>query len=76
MKTRFIFASKASDVYNAVSRQHILPILDMLPQLDLLSQATDGEIQAKLEELHDLRCRVCSETEALTKKVSPIFLRE
>ncbi|KAL4934998.1 hypothetical protein BDV06DRAFT_229237 [Aspergillus oleicola] len=67
MKTRFIFASKASNVYNAVSSQYILPTLNMLPQLSRLD--TDDELKSKLQELHRLRCRVRLETGALTKKM-------
>ncbi|KAL4982537.1 hypothetical protein BDW68DRAFT_182448 [Aspergillus falconensis] len=69
MKTRFIFASKASNVYNEVSRQYIMPILNILPHLDLLKQATDDEVLTKLEELHELRCRVRTETGSLTTKM-------
>ncbi|KAJ5455540.1 uncharacterized protein N7458_003804 [Penicillium daleae] len=69
MKTRFIFASKASNVYNAVSSQFILPTLDKLPELGLLNEATEREVMTKMEELHDFRCRVCSETVSLTQKM-------
>lgn len=70
MKTKFLFASKASKIYNIVSSQHILPCLNMLPQLSLLSQATNDKILVKIEELHNLRCRVCCETGDLTQKLS------
>ncbi|KAL3473103.1 hypothetical protein BJX99DRAFT_261649 [Aspergillus californicus] len=69
MKTRLIFASKASDVYNAVSTQYILPMLDILPELSCLNQAADHEIQAKIGEMHKLRCRVSSEADVLTRKM-------
>ncbi|KAL2830418.1 hypothetical protein BJY01DRAFT_254638 [Aspergillus pseudoustus] len=69
MKIRFIFASKASNVYNAVSSQYILPTLDVLPGLYCLNQASDHEIQAKIDDLHKMRCRVSSETGFLTRKM-------
>jgi hypothetical protein len=69
MKTRFIFASRASDVYNAVSSEYILPTLDELPNLSLLGEKTDAEISAKIDELHGLRLRICSGTEKLTAQV-------
>jgi len=69
MKIRFIFASKASNVYNAVSSLYILPTLDVLPGLGCLGQAPDHEIQAKIDDLHKLRCRMSSETGLLAKKV-------
>jgi hypothetical protein len=69
MKARFIFAAKASDVYNAVSRQFILPTLDILPGLGCMNQAPDHEIRARIDELHKLRCSVSSETDNLTRKV-------
>ncbi|KAJ5683125.1 hypothetical protein N7462_006290 [Penicillium macrosclerotiorum] len=69
MKTRFIFASKASSVYNAVSSQFILPTLNKIPELGLLNEATEREVMTKMEELHDLRCRVCTETTSLTQRM-------
>lgn len=57
MKTRFIFASKAWDVYNAVSSQYIMPTLDVLPELGQPGKTTDHEIQAKIAELHILGAR-------------------
>jgi hypothetical protein len=69
MKTRFIFASRASNLYNAVSSNYILPTLEKLPRLSLLGQKTDDEIAAKVKELHDLRVRNCSGTMALTAQV-------
>ncbi len=74
MKTRFIFASRASDVYNAVSSKYILPTLEKLPQLSLLGQKTEEEINAKVKELHDLRIKVCLGTEELTAQVRISFL--
>lgn len=74
MKVRFIFASKASDVYNAVSSQYILPTLEVLSKLGYLNQAADHEVQAKIDEIHNLRCMVSSQTALLTEKVRCIVL--
>ncbi|KOC18838.1 hypothetical protein AFLA70_196g001771 [Aspergillus flavus AF70] len=68
MKTRLIFASKASDIYNAVSSQFILPTLDAL-LVSGLSHTADHEIQAKIDQLHLLRCKVSSESDHLTRKM-------
>ena len=69
MKTRFIFASRASGIYNAVSSKYILPTLEKLPGLNLLGQKTDDEIAAKVEELYNLRVQTRSGTEVLTAQV-------
>lgn len=69
MKTRFIFASRASDIYNAVSSQYILPTLNRLPQLHLLGEKTNEGIMVKMEELHNMRLQLRAGTEALTMQV-------
>ncbi|KAJ6102317.1 hypothetical protein N7486_004744 [Penicillium sp. IBT 16267x] len=70
MKTRFIFASKASDVYNAVSSQYIMPTLDVLPELGQPGKTTDHEIQAKIAELHILRCKMHKELKETMEEVT------
>ena len=74
MKTRFIFASRASDVYNAVSNKYILPTLEKLPELSLLGEKTDAEVRGKIGELHHLRVQACSGTEDLTTEVRSSLL--
>jgi hypothetical protein len=74
MRTRFVFASRASDVYNAVSNQYILPALDKLPQLQLLGRTSKEVIGAKMDELHDMRSQACSGTEALATQVRIPFM--
>ena len=69
MKTRFMLASRASDIYNAVSSKYILPTLEKLPGLNLLGQKTDNETAAKVNELFNLRVQNCSGTEDLTAQV-------
>ncbi|KAL3468133.1 hypothetical protein BJX64DRAFT_283016 [Aspergillus heterothallicus] len=69
MKTRFIFASKASSVYNAVSSQFILPTLNILPGLGCPNHTAEYEIQARIDEIHRMRCAVGAETDSLTRQM-------
>ena len=53
--TRFNFASRASEVYTAISAKYIIPTIDKLPQPRLPDEGTDGEINSRLAALNTLR---------------------
>ncbi|QYT06309.1 hypothetical protein H0G86_013167 [Trichoderma simmonsii] len=63
MRARFVFASRASGVYNNISTQYILPIIDRVDSLCLFHSETNDEIDGKLAELEALRKKMVSATE-------------
>jgi hypothetical protein len=58
MMTRFHFASRASEVYVAISTQYIIPTINKLPQLRLLDEGTDKEINDRFALLNTLRIEI------------------
>ncbi|KAM6479464.1 hypothetical protein HDV62DRAFT_368673 [Trichoderma sp. SZMC 28011] len=63
MRVRFVFASRASALYNNISTQYILPIIDRVDSLCLFHSETNDEIDRKLAELQDMKRKMVSATE-------------
>ncbi|PNP56281.1 hypothetical protein THARTR1_03806 [Trichoderma harzianum] len=63
MRARFVFASRASAVYNNIFTEYIAPIIDRVDGLCLLHSETNDEIDGKLAELEDMRRKMVSATE-------------
>ncbi|KAL5363014.1 hypothetical protein BJX96DRAFT_177695 [Aspergillus floccosus] len=69
MKIRFIFAAKASHIYNAVSNEFIEPTANRFQGLRRLNKASDEELRQEIQELYALRHRVCEGTERLASRM-------
>ncbi|KKP06895.1 hypothetical protein THAR02_00976 [Trichoderma harzianum] len=63
IRARFVFASRASALYNNISTQYILPIIDRVDSLCLFHSETNDEIDRKLAELEDMKRKMVSATE-------------
>jgi hypothetical protein len=70
MRTRFAFASRASEMYTVISAKYILPTIDKLPQLRHFDEGTDEVIESRLVALNKLRIEICTGTEQSTARAS------
>ncbi|EED11877.1 hypothetical protein TSTA_110570 [Talaromyces stipitatus ATCC 10500] len=69
MRTRFHFVARASEIYKTISAQYIIPTIDKLPQLRLVDDGTDEEINSRLAALNTLRVEICLGAEEKTAKM-------
>jgi hypothetical protein len=69
MKTRFLFASKASELYNDVSEQFIIPGVNWLSGIHL-EEGSEEAIDKRVAEIEQWRMKICIGAENLTAKAS------
>jgi hypothetical protein len=69
IRTRFHFAARASKIYEVISAQYIIPTIDKLPQLRLVDDGTDEEINSRLAALNTMRVEICNGAEEQTAKM-------
>ena len=69
MKTRFLFASQAAELYNDVSEQFIIPGVNWLSGLRL-EEGSEETTDKRVAELEQWRKKLCIGAENLTAKAS------
>jgi len=69
MKTRFLFVSKASELYNDVSDQFIIPGVDWLSEIRL-EEGSEEAIDKRVAEIEKWRMKICIGAENLTAEAS------
>jgi hypothetical protein len=69
MKTRFLLASKAAELYNEVSERFVIPGVSWLTGL-CLENESDDTIEKTVLEIEEWRTKICVEAEKLTAKAS------
>jgi hypothetical protein len=69
MKTRFLFVSKASELYNDVSEQFIIPGVNWLSEIRL-EAGSEEAIDKRVAEIEQWRTKICIGAENLTAEAS------
>jgi hypothetical protein len=69
MKTRFLLASKASELYCEVSEMFVIPGVNWLTGL-CLENESDDTIEKTVIEIGEWRTKICVEAERLTATAS------
>nr|XP_036574665.1 uncharacterized protein CTRU02_15402 [Colletotrichum truncatum]KAF6781122.1 hypothetical protein CTRU02_15402 [Colletotrichum truncatum] len=67
MKNRFVFAHKATSLYNEVSDLFIMPSVRWATKFQMID-AADDVLKKRVEEIEDWDGRICGEAAALIKK--------